>query len=154
MARWIAVVASTVPVGSAKNEGGVVRRTTTGGDTSCTPPPWPHAGWGGLGRGYDASVFGQVSMVDSIIDVRGLSPLTAPAITSTSNTLYMRGVYLRGFKTLAHFARSGHSLPAPSASDSVWAKVDEFAHGEEPPPQLYNNRSLQKHAPVVIDGVR
>ena len=51
-------------------------------------------------------------------------------VWSTSNTLYVQNSYLVGFKTLAHFERSQHTVVPPTTS--AWTHVQRYVHGEPP----------------------
>jgi hypothetical protein len=134
----------------------------------CKPPGWSWCEGNpeyGINTPGTRAIHGQISVVDSSFD--GPPPTRAAvteaaaeprtAIDQTSNTLYLKNVYVRGFALLAKFVRSGRVIALRSAQD--WSLVNEFVHGEPPPLLNYkgwwsNMTRYQLQAPIVIDGVR
>ena len=131
----------------------------------CFPPTngWcPGSPPGQINHTGNRAIHGQVSVVDSSFNVSmGTSTEQRTAISTSSNTLYLKNVFVSGFETIAHFVRSGHTLELPSAHLLTrWTTVEEFAHGEPPPKLSFKGRgtnvtrTFQLEAPSIVDGVR
>ena len=140
-----------------------VRREEPLGECSAPTDGWcPGNPPGKINQTGTRAIHGQVSVVDSVFNVSvDTATERRTAISTSSNTLYLKNVVLRGFAMIAHFVRSGYTLELPAAHlPSRWTTVDEFAHGEPPPELSFKGwsanvtKTYQLEAPSFVDGVR
>jgi len=97
-------------------------------------------------RAYEMGrdLFGQLSLVDSIIDMAGPGS-NLGILTETS--LYIGNVYVRGMATIARHATGDELTTSPEG----WTRVVEYARGIDPP----NKRLVYQYlAPAYVDGQR
>lgn len=124
------------------------------GSPACRPPPGPSGWCEQQVKANKAAIHSQISIVDSVIS----GPADGGggvAVLTSSNMLYCKNVFVRGYGTLATFTRSNHSFPLPPKDPArPWAVVHEFAHGEPPLPLQFKKRLLQLQAPIIVDGER
>ena len=78
-----------------------------------------------------AARFGQVSIVDSVIDYGAAAVAGPAAVILTSRSLYLNNVYFRtsGAASLVHVPSANYTLAGPAASPSAWSYVGEVAVG-------------------------
>ena len=97
------------------------------------------------------AVSSQLSLVDSVIDVKGHALNGDRAAIRAGTALFAQGLYVRGTDVIAGFS-DGYNLTVKAPAPREFTRLNAFAYGVQPPAEK-PGAAQSIHSAVYIDGV-